>query len=110
MNRRALIPVLLLVGSLPTDIRAQKSPPSDRGEQQKPANQKQESPGQSPAQSVMAPDNQTGTRKEEDSAKAQTQQRPEKPPWWDVTWPTWGLVIVGLVAACIALWTLGDIK
>jgi|HubBroStandDraft_2_1064218.scaffolds.fasta_scaffold102344_2 hypothetical protein len=34
----------------------------------------------------------------------------EKPPWWDVAWSTWVLVAVGVVAACIGLKTLADIK
>ncbi len=34
----------------------------------------------------------------------------EKPPWWDVAWATWALVVVGIVAAYIGLQTLADIK
>src|SRR5258708_40108916 len=101
MNQRALISVLLLAGSLVTDNAAQQSPPSDRSEQQKPANQKQERSGQLPAQSVAAPGDQVCSYKEKNSAQAQTQQRPEKPPWWDVTWANWGLVIIGGGAAYI---------
>jgi hypothetical protein len=34
----------------------------------------------------------------------------EIPPWWDVAWSTWALVVVGIVAAYIGLQTLADIK
>ena len=37
-------------------------------------------------------------------------QHLEIPPWWDTAWATWALVIVGTVAACIALRTLDDVK
>lgn len=37
-------------------------------------------------------------------------QRLQLPPWWDVTWSTWGLVVVGLGGTTAALWTLVTIK
>jgi hypothetical protein len=35
---------------------------------------------------------------------------PDKPPWWDVAWSTWGLLAVGVAASLIAYFTLKDIK
>ena len=35
---------------------------------------------------------------------------PEKPPWWDVTWSTWGLFGVGLGGTVAAIWTLFIVK
>jgi hypothetical protein len=34
----------------------------------------------------------------------------EIPPWWDVAWPTWALVIVGLGGTAAAIWTLITIR
>src|SRR5258708_32095189 len=36
--------------------------------------------------------------------------RPETPPWWDVAWATWALVIVGFGGTAAAIWTLITIR
>jgi hypothetical protein len=56
------------------------------------------------------PAGQDNPHKQESNPKPGPQQRPEKPPWWDVAWSTWALVVVGVIAAYIALRTLADIE
>lgn len=34
----------------------------------------------------------------------------DKPPWWDVAWATWTLVVVGLAGTIAAIWTLVTIR
>jgi hypothetical protein len=100
---RVLIPALVLVAAI-----LQASPP-DRSKQQKPSNEKQnlaKTPPPSP--SVAAVNNQDCPCKEVRSTNTQPQETPEKSMWGDI--PTWLLVVVGGVAAWIALRTLRDIK
>jgi hypothetical protein len=104
---RSLFTILFLVIAL-----SQPSPlPLNGSHQQEPPQKRHEvgsvSPATSPAPVV---NNQTCACKQENSFKAETEQRPQKPPWWDVAWSTWALVVVGIFAAYIALRTLSDIK
>jgi hypothetical protein len=98
-----LIPILLiLVGTTHSSL-----PPSDRSQQKKPATSKQETTGHAPSGPVITvPENQAKPSEKENRPKAETQHRLEKPPWWDVTWGTWGLVIVGFFGTLAAVWTL----
>lgn len=73
-------------------------PPSQGSKQQDSPDKKHEATTPSPSRSAVT------------FINADTKQRPEKPPWWDVAWSTWALVGIGIVAAYIGLRTLADIK
>ncbi len=99
---RNLFAILLLVTLL------QSAPPPSGDKQQEPTQKKHDLSSVSPA---PLPANDKGCPcKQESSSKAETEQRTQKPPWWDVAWSTWVLVVVGAIAAWIAVRTLRDIK
>jgi hypothetical protein len=79
-------------------------PPSNRSQQQQPANSEQRN-----AVSTVAKDT-NGSNSETNTTTNKTKDGPQKPPLWDVTWATWALVVLGGVAALIALCTLSDIR
>lgn len=101
-SMRILFTVLIL-----TAISLQTLPP-DGTEQKKPFNEKQNVPKTPPPTPSAAVSNQDGPGIEAPRAIPESQQTSEKSLWGDV--PTWLLVIVGGVAAWIALHTLRDIK
>jgi hypothetical protein len=100
---RNLFAILLL--SVPL---LQTSPPPNRGKQQEATQKKHEPSSVSPA--PLPVEDKGCPCKQENSSKAETEQRPQNPPWWDVAWSTWALVVVGAIAAWIAVRTLKDIR
>lgn len=98
---RILFTVLILAA-----VSLQTLPP-DGTKQKKPSNEKQNVPKTPPTPSA-AVSNQDGPGKDAGRAIPEPQQTSEKSVWGDV--PTWLLVIVGGIAAWIALRTLNDIK
>jgi hypothetical protein len=80
-------------------------PPSHGSQEQNPSNSKQNSSATSKPPSV-AVNNQPSAQEQKDTSKHQSQDGLQKPPWWDVTWSTWGLVIVGLFGTGAAIITL----
>jgi len=90
-----------------TLLLVQISPALANGNKQKqPTNNKQESPTLAPTKSVFIFNDQSASDKQKDSASNQAKQTPHEPPWWDTTWATWALVVVGLGGTVAALWTL----
>jgi hypothetical protein len=83
--------------------------PPRGSQQQKPADSKSDvsAPLQQPSP-VTIVNNQNCPAPQQDSAPEKAHQYPEKSFWGDA--PSWALVIVGIVAAWIALGTLSDIK
>jgi hypothetical protein len=85
--------------------------PTDRSKQHQISDKNQPAPTQTPKQSaVTVTNNQDFSCEQENKAKAETQQRPEKPPWWDVAWSTLGLLGVGFLGTIAAIWTLIPVK
>jgi hypothetical protein len=84
--------------------------PHSGTKQQRPAARKEEPIEKTPP-SVAAPvKEETPKPKTKEEVFKPEAKRPEAPPWWDVAWSTWALVVVGVVAAYIALGTLSDIR
>src|SRR5712692_5943710 len=83
--------------------------PTNRGEERKPPNKKQDvaTPSPTPASKAVVNDDKCACA-ERKGPNTQTQQAPEKSFWGDL--PTWGLFVVGSVAAWIAICTLKDIQ
>ena len=99
---RTLFPVLILVATL-----AQSAPSPDSNKQQKLTQKKHAVGDQAPTPPPPTViNNQSFPSEQEEISKANAEH--EKSPWGDV--PTWLLVVVGGVAAWIALRTLNDIK
>lgn len=87
--------------------------PPDRSKQQKPPQRKQDTTNVLPSP-VTEPSPTAITNiencpcKQKNGAEAEAKPSPEKSFWGDA--PTWGLVVIGFIAALIALCTLNDIK
>jgi hypothetical protein len=87
------------------------APPAQWNQQQTPADYVEDTSQQSPSKTTITViDNQNASDDEEDRAKDEPFQRPEKPPWWDVTWATWVLVMVGFCGTLFALWSLFTLR
>lgn len=82
-------------------------PPTNRGEQEKPTYKEQQGTNPQPAKSVYIFNNQDSPAEHKKESPDKAKQRPEKPPWWDVVWATWALVVIGGAGVIAALATLG---
>lgn len=97
---RATLLFLLLASSLS---------PRHGSEQQKPSDNKQNVASNSQdLPSVSSVEDKQGTAQESTKPSSEPKDAPEKSFWGDL--PTWGLFLVGLVGAWIAVRTLNDIK
>ncbi len=103
---QAAFPILVILAFL------QISPPPSKGnDQQQPTSNKQQNTQQAQPQIVITVfENQDKPAKSQNSSTPQAQQRPEKPPWWDVAWSTLGLAIVAVFGTVAAICTLLTIR
>lgn len=103
---RALISVVVLEVALlqnPSIGREQQAPPKQKENSAK----KSPPPSTEPTSSIVT--NAYSTDKKE-KPKEESKWWPPPPPPWDIYWPTLGLLVIGAVAAGIALCTLRDIR
>ena len=97
--RTFIVAALFIAFTFPT------SPPANGSKQQHPTTEKKKSATQPPTRPLVI-DNQNRPDKETNSTAGQTKNGPDKPPWWDVAWSTWALVVVGGLGVFSALLTL----
>jgi len=97
-----LLAALLLVATV--------SPSYWGAQQQHPNNPQNSATDTKTAHVVSVFDNQQSTTAQANKTTTQPDNRPHKPPWWDVTWATWALVAVGIAGTLAAIYTLAAIR
>jgi hypothetical protein len=85
-------------------------PPTNRGEQKKPTDKEQQTANPQPSKSVYIFNNQDAATEHKKEAPDKSKQGPDKPPWWDIVWATWALVVIGGLGVGAALVTLGILR